>query len=589
MTWSSEVKRPNYRDGMYLGAQDFVAEQDYEMDLRRRLCLGHHAWGIFEGLQLVEQADPGTGRTNVSIVPGLAIDGFGRPLLVFASMPLDPALFQGPEFNTDKWVPVWALYNPVPTDPPRLGFELCDDPTLTTRTTETVKILVGDQPGPHDAVRIAGQPVLDSQLPPDTSVAYGGLPDDSEFAVWPVCLGQVHWDGIGGFVPSKDSDRRAGRMLGGVIAANAYAPEGAWDLSSRLRDPANPTQVGPVAATVHGTLTVQGLLTAKASLELDGGQITFDDLSGSDQSRPVFVRRADTGSSTAGSTDLLVEIGKATTGHDRLVVMSSGTARLTVRDDGASTVAGTLSVQGLLDLSQPGSLAGQDRVFFGGTLNGQSGVAIGLESSGHAFFHRAEDGFNWYLNDVAGGNAAMNLDALSLKVMSGLLVGWKGNGRIRSRHLDGKDWQSDGLDNLYLNWETGKDVVVGNVGGTPSNLYVSGHVFVGSPPNQVQLTNPIDIQAGVHSTGVMVGRAGTCVFGTDQLVLTSNLNSVSRATLMVSLANIHNTSTAVDARWSIGPAFVTNISGRTVTFDIPWEVCDDGDISAYSWVAIFYP
>src|SRR5262245_264400 len=100
---------------MYLGAQDFVAEQDYDMDLRRRLCLGQHAWGIFEGLQLMEQPDPGTGRTNVFILPGFAIDGFGRPLLAFASMPLDAALFQGPEFNTNKWVPVFALYDRVPT------------------------------------------------------------------------------------------------------------------------------------------------------------------------------------------------------------------------------------------------------------------------------------------------------------------------------------------------------------------------------------------------------------------------------------------------------------------------------------------
>jgi hypothetical protein len=64
---------------------------------------------------------------------------------------------------------------------------------------------------------------------------------------------------------------------------------------------------------------------------------------------------------------------------------------------------------------------------------------------------------------------------------------------------------------------------------------------------------------------------------------------VSRAVLTVALANIHNINVATDARWSIGPAFVGGISGNTVTFLIPWEICDDGDITAYSWVAIFYP
>ncbi len=585
MTWSSDVKRPSYRDGMYLGAQDFIAEQDYELDLRRRLCLGQHAWGVFEGLDLAEQPDPGTGNTSVFVLPGLAIDGFGRPLLVFASMPLDLALFQGPEFQTDQWVKVWLLYQPVPTDPPRLGYELCDDPSLTTRTQETAVLAVGDQPGQHDPVRVAGQPVPDSSLPPDTSAGYAALPDDSELARWPVCLGQVHWNGVDGFVSSTDADRRRYRVLGGVIAADAYAPEGTWDLSSRLRDNTNPTNPAPVAATVHGSLSVEGLLTAKAGVELDGGQLTFVDPAGNDQGRPVSVQRVD----TATSTDLQVEISKAGTGHDRLVVMSTGTPQFVVQDDGEATVTGKLTVQGLLDLSQPGSLAGQDRVFFGGTLGGSSAIAMGLESSARTFFQRAEDGFNWYLNDVAGGTATMNLDTLSLKVHSGLLVGWQGNARIRSRHLDGKDWQSDGLDNLYLNWDTGKDVVVGNVGGTPSNLYVSGNVFVGNPPNQIELTNPIDVQAGIQFTGAMVGQSGQCIFGHEQLQLTANLSSVSRAVLTVALANIHNLQVATDARWAIGPATVTNISGRTVTFDIPWEVCDDGDITSYSWVAVFFP
>jgi hypothetical protein len=573
VTWSSEVKRPNYRDGMYLGAQDFVAEQDYELELRRRLSLGQHAWGIFEGLDLREQPDPGSGRTNVFILPGVAIDGFGRPVLVFFPQPLDVALFQGPSFQTDEWVNVWLLYATAQTDPARLGYEQCADPSLTTRTLETFRIEVGDQPGPHDLVRVAGQPVPDSSLPPDTSVACAGLPDDSELARWPVCLGQVHWNGVDGFVSSTEDERRRNRALGGVIAAHAYAPEGAWDLSSRRRDTGDPTMAAPVSATIRGTLTVQGLVTAKAGVELDGGQLTFDDAAGSDEGRPMLVRRVD----TAGSSDLQVEIGKAGTGHDRLVVMSQGLPRLVVQDTGDTTVSGQLSVDGLLDLSNPPGMAGQDRVFFGGTLNGQSAIAIGLESSGRTLFERSVDGFNWYLNQTPGNPASMAYGSTGLQLQGGLLVGWRGNGRIRTRHVDGKDWQGDGLDNLYLNWETAKDVVVGNPGGTPSSLYVSGNIFVGSPAKQAK----VDIQAGTRAVA-LISTSSTPALGTLHLALTADLLSVTQAELMVCVSDCHG------SQYHLYWNGVRNISGRVVTFDIPWRVVNS-QIHRYSYVAVFRP
>src|SRR5262245_19967026 len=45
--WSDDTKRPNYYEGQYLGPGDFQAEQQYHRDMRRRLSLGQHAWGIF--------------------------------------------------------------------------------------------------------------------------------------------------------------------------------------------------------------------------------------------------------------------------------------------------------------------------------------------------------------------------------------------------------------------------------------------------------------------------------------------------------------------------------------------------------------
>jgi hypothetical protein len=582
VTWSSEVKRPNYRDGMYLGAQDFIAEQDYELDLRRRLCLGQHAWGVFEGLQLQEQLDPGSGATNVFILPGLAIDGFGRPVLVFVPQSLDVALFQGPAFQTDQWVKVWLLSTTAQTDPPRLGYELCDDPSLTTRTLETFRIAVGDQPGQHDPVRIASQPVPDSSLPPDTSVAYAALPDDSELARWPICLGQVHWNGVDAFVPSSDDDRRRYRALGGVIAAHAYAPEGTWDLTSRLRD-TDPTKAAPVAATIDGSLTVQrGLLTARASVELDGGAILLKDAAGADPNGPVSITRLD-----GGATDLQIEIGRAAAGgHDRLTVTSGGSRRLTVQDDGFVEVSGRFQPDGVVDLTA-GGLNGQDRILFAGPENTPDGTALGLETGGRSLYERARDGINWYVSAVSGG-PAMALDQQRLRVTGDMLVGWRGNARLRTRHVDGKDYRSDGLDNLYLNWETGKDVVVGNPSGIASSLYVSGDIFIGRPPNQVRLVSPMDVQVGYRDVAGLTGPAGGTNSGFTQLTLTANLPSVSRAYLSVSLADVSNINVATDARWRIHWAGQT-ISGNQVTFDIFWRVDDDGAINAYSYVAVFFP
>ncbi|HAP41155.1 MAG TPA: hypothetical protein DCQ94_15560 [Nitrospira sp.] len=50
----------------------------------------------------------------------------------------------------------------------------------------------------------------------------------------------------------------------------------------------------------------------------------------------------------------------------------------------------------------------------------------------------------------------------NLTVTGDLTVGARGSGsRIRVRHIDGKDYRSDNDDALYLNWNTGKTVVIG--------------------------------------------------------------------------------------------------------------------------------
>lgn len=55
-----------------------------------------------------------------------------------------------------------------------------------------------------------------------------------------------------------------------------------------------------------------------------------------------------------------------------------------------------------------------------------------------------------------------------------LTIGPGGNGRLHTRHIDGKDGGSDNDDGLYLNYATGKEVHVG--GGLPADLVVHGGI-----------------------------------------------------------------------------------------------------------------
>lgn len=60
---------------------------------------------------------------------------------------------------------------------------------------------------------------------------------------------------------------------------------------------------------------------------------------------------------------------------------------------------------------------------------------------------------------------------------STLTVGSGANGAVKVRHINGKHYQNDENDGLYLNWGTGKEVRVGG-GGTSSPLHVEGSLSV---------------------------------------------------------------------------------------------------------------
>ncbi len=103
--------RVGYREGQRLRLRDLRDEQAYRRSQRRRHRIAHHDWGIVRGLGLsIAGADD-----EAVLAPGLAVDGFGRQLIVPEAlrMPfdvLDDARKRLEEPAPEEAVDLWLLY-----------------------------------------------------------------------------------------------------------------------------------------------------------------------------------------------------------------------------------------------------------------------------------------------------------------------------------------------------------------------------------------------------------------------------------------------------------------------------------------------
>lgn len=96
-------------------------------------------------------------------------------------------------------------------------------------------------------------------------------------------------------------------------------------------------------------------------------------------------------------------------------------------------------------------------------------------------------------------------DKLSVSMdgaLTNVIVGPGANGRLKTRHIDGKHWLNDNDDALHLNWGTGRPVILGFGNNTQAPLYVSGSVGIGtmSPNSKLNVAG-----GGATINGVAVG------------------------------------------------------------------------------------
>src|SRR5690606_15613652 len=114
--------------------------------------------------------------------------------------------------------------------------------------------------------------------------------------------------------------------------------------------------------------------------------------------------------------------------------------------------------------------------------------AVRLGAVGARFAATADGGSSAYLSLFAKGAGGDVIEAVRVggdRVTSFLapgtaatvVVGAGGNGKLRVRHIDGKDHQGDANDGLFLNWDTGKQVVVAGPE-VNSHLTVHGDLLV---------------------------------------------------------------------------------------------------------------
>lgn len=191
---SDDIKRLNFYEKQFLGTRDFQDEQAYHIEMRRRHLIAHHIWGIVAGLEITQDI-----ISKIWYVqPGMAIDGFGREIIVFDPEPLNINKIADQLAGAPKpaLLKVWIAYQIEKTNRPAPGYEVCGGNGQFMRTHETFRLIYQDDP-PFDLQKVSDPSDPDVNNPDSPKTwphAFQDLPDDPEKARWPIYLGTLTWD-----------------------------------------------------------------------------------------------------------------------------------------------------------------------------------------------------------------------------------------------------------------------------------------------------------------------------------------------------------------------------------------------------------
>ena len=166
--------RPRFRERQVVTAAELDREQGYLVGMRRRHLVGAHSWGIVSGLALAGLPD------GFAVQPGVAVDGFGRELVVKQPLFVRPADGELDDTGAD----VWLLYGRVAATPPVRGRYDCG-PGRHSRWREQPCLRLTEAREPLEPRRPPGVTRTSLEYEPSAP------PPDGNVPAWPVYLGRV--------------------------------------------------------------------------------------------------------------------------------------------------------------------------------------------------------------------------------------------------------------------------------------------------------------------------------------------------------------------------------------------------------------
>jgi hypothetical protein len=315
MAYSTDIERLNYYEGEYLGAVDFAAEQQYHRNMRQRHNLGQHTWGIISGLGLAVAPNGGTSggfaTADVYLQPGMAVDGFGREIVVLGQAALTETMFAAfydPTAGANPvWISVWIGYQQALL---QSSTDACASANVSgsygrVEETYTLTATTSGSPPINDAIVVDGAqtappassnttpttPLPDPPpvtLPFDDSVPFQEFSTDDSSLSWWILLGRVFWDPHNQIFLQSNADPvlaaaaiNAGREYAGNVSAALYVPGGTYTIVDRDAPDQLPTvptdpNYGGVRVKIAGSLQVDRLLNAETNVLIGGAYNASD-------------------------------------------------------------------------------------------------------------------------------------------------------------------------------------------------------------------------------------------------------------------------------------------------------------------------
>jgi hypothetical protein len=356
---SFSAERPAFFEGQYLGAEDLTAIIDYFRSRSAQHNLGHHVWGIVVGLDLVEQTAL-DGTLEIYLQPGMAIDGYGRPITILSPTRVEAEQFVG--FVSGE-VEVWLRYDETEKQGVRKGFEVCSSDDLFSRVNESFAIEVGAKSSVTDrqsGVTVNNATVSDAReaqnavdpaapLVCDASIPHQALPVADADRYWLIPLGIVNWIGAGATFQALNDEQlirsRVKRRYIGSVSETINAANGVI----RLRDRFSEFVGGNIGNSCLGIdlqskdlyrcngelksrelVWLEGDTRVTGDIRLFAGRLEFRDKQGRDYLErtvdgatisaitPLLMQRSD--NNGRSGSDLQVLLGASDNGRNRLTI-----------------------------------------------------------------------------------------------------------------------------------------------------------------------------------------------------------------------------------------------------------------------------